>query len=161
MAAEDEATYSDQETHGDFDHPGRTNWWCSFAPNDFGEYSSVYGHLWVITPLPELTTLSKSIPVPAFLTRAERRQLQFELEALARLGTAPNYLLRETVRWARARPSDLEAAEALARAIAATRWACGDEETARYARTAFRVLHTSFGKTSWARRTKYWYDGRG
>jgi hypothetical protein len=156
---DDETTYS-ASLQPDVVQRDRTTWWCGFAAVTQTGRSGVYGYDSVVTPLPDLTALAPTVPVPEFLTAAERSNLQREMESLAALGTAPNYLLRESVRWARSARSDVNAAEALARAIQATRWACGDDETATHARTAFRVLHAQFPGTEWARRTRYWYDGR-
>jgi hypothetical protein len=94
---------------------------------------------------------------PAFLTDAEVARADHELAALSALGPAPNYLAREAVAWARARPRDPDAAEALARAVEGTRRGCRDEDTAAASRRAFQALHQLFPRTEWAQRTKYWY----
>jgi hypothetical protein len=155
--AEDDEAYVDANS-GDFADNDRPSWWCGFGKDPTTGLSTVYGSPRVVTPLPELTTLSKSLPLPEFLDAADRRALESEFANLSSLGPAPNYLLREAIRWANGRPSDPQAAEALSRAIRGTRWGCGDSETAAHARRAFRVLHTTFATSHWAKRTKYWYN---
>jgi hypothetical protein len=155
--AEDDDTYADVPSD-DFPDDDRPSWWCGFGTNPTTGLSGVYGSPSIVTPLPQLTSLSTSLPPPEFLGAADRRALESEFASLSSLGPGANYLLRETVRWASERPSDPQAAEALSRAIRGTRWGCGDAETAAHARGAFRVLHTTFARSDWAKRTKYWYD---
>jgi hypothetical protein len=35
-----------------------------------------------------------------------------------------------------------------------------DEHTRAAAEAAFRVLHSKYGSTKWAKRTPHWYDGK-
>jgi hypothetical protein len=76
---------------------------------------------------------------------------------MAALGAAPTYLAREAVKWAVGRPTDQDAAEALAHAVEGTRWGCTDDKTTAASRSAFQTLQRLFPKTEWARKTKYWY----
>ena len=148
---EDHIALRAQEPPRTFDHTFRRNWWCSFAPD---------GPERAIPPDAEILTLvygTRSVPPPAFLTAAERTTTERELTALAALGPAPNYLAAEAVKWARANPADLDAAEALAHAVEGTRWGCTDAQTTAWSRTAFQTLHKLFPKSEWARKTKYWY----
>ena len=97
------------------------------------------------------------VPAPSFLTADERAALRSEVAALAEIGPAPNYLAREAVNWAKSRPNDVEAAEALALAVEGTRWGCVDAQTSAASKRAFQTLHLLFPTSEWARRTKYWY----
>jgi hypothetical protein len=135
---------------GDPVHSFGSNWWCSFA--------SGFSQEWI--PSRTESLVSSEAGRPEFLTTAERDETLRELQRLAALGTAPNYLADEAVKWARARPKDIRAAEALARAVEGTRWGCPDESTGRFSQRAFQTLHKLFPATSWARKTKYWYNGR-
>ena len=132
-----------------FDHTFRRNHWCSFAP-DGAERRLPGSHLLTLV-YPE------GVAFPAFLSAAEIAAVERELSALAALGPAPTYLAIEAVKWARARPKDLDAAEALAQAVEAGRWGCTDETTRAASRSAFQTLHRIFPGSEWARRTKYWY----
>jgi hypothetical protein len=83
--------------------------------------------------------------------------VQRERQAMAALGTAPNYLAAEAVKWAKSRPTDLDAAEALAHAVEGTRWGCTDKGSTPASRAAFQTLHQLFPRSEWAQRTRYWY----
>jgi hypothetical protein len=137
-----------------FEHTFRGNWWCSFDPaSPDGQAIKQY--------LPNAGLLALvyggEMPAPVFLSAGERAAVDRERAALAALGTAPTYLAREAVTWAVARPSDQDAAEALAHAVEGTRWGCVDKTTSPASRAAFQTLHRLFPRSDWARRTKYWY----
>jgi hypothetical protein len=83
--------------------------------------------------------------------------VQRDREALAALGPSATYLATEAVTWAKSRPQDPDAAEALAHAVEGTRWACGNEKSSAASQAAFQTLHRLFPKSEWARKTKYWY----
>jgi hypothetical protein len=153
-AAAGAATYTNRE----IEHVG-INWWCGATVNQDTGVSGMYRTAWV-SAVPEIVSLKTAPDTPAFLTDAERTAAQAELEAMAALGTAPNYLADEAVAWARAAPQDVRAAEALARAVEGTRWGCTDDKTGAASRRAFQTLHRLFPKSTWAARTKYWYGGR-
>jgi hypothetical protein len=147
---EDDQDYGEKGLAREFEHTFRRNWWCAIPKGESGVPSSESALL------PALYR-SGDVPAPSFLSADERAAAAREREALAALGPAPNYLAAEAVKWARGRPSDLDAAEALAHAVEGTRWGCGDARTTAASRTAFQTLHQLFPKTEWAQKTKYWY----
>ena len=114
----------------------RDNWWCASGDE----------------PAPDPG------PLP-FLSAADRTAAASERARLRKLGTAPNHLAREAVRLATARPDDPKAPEALALAVRATRYGCGDSDTGAASRRAFELLHQRYPKTEWAKRTPYWFHG--
>ena len=149
QGVDDDMTLKMREPAKTFEHTFRANWWCTFDPatkpyisND-ALLSLVYDH--------------GNMPAPLFLSAGERAAMDSERAALAALGTAPTYLAREAVKWAVARPSDQDAAEALAHAVEGTRWGCADKTTSTASRAAFQTLHKLFPKSEWAAQTKYWY----
>jgi len=146
---EDDESLRRREAARTFDHTFRRNWWCSFAP----------GEAELTVPDSEVLRLvyRDEVPAPSFLTADERAALRSEVAALAEIGPAPNYLAREAVNWAKSRPNDVEAAEALALAVEGTRWGCVDAQTSAASKRAFQTLHLLFPTSEWARRTKYWY----
>ena len=89
-----------------------------------------------------------------FLRPEETAAVETELRQLVAIGNARDYLARETIKWAKARPTDVDAAEALARVVTGGRWICSDRALSRQ---SFQLLHKLFPKTEWARRTRYWY----
>jgi hypothetical protein len=148
---EDDEDHSHPELAREFDHTFRRNWWCgsddergrTLADTDSQVMQFLYP--------------GNAVPYPAFLSQAEIAAVETERADIGSLGPAPNYLAGEAIKWAKARPSDVEAAEALAHAVEGTRWGCTNDETTRLSRAAFQTLHQIFPKTEWARKTKYWY----
>jgi hypothetical protein len=147
---EDDWWFMRGEAARTFEHTFRRNWWCS-ADAATGVYRTEQ------SDLVSLLHGSPHVPFPSFITAAERGTVERERTAFAAVGTAPNYLATEAVAWARERPQDPNAAEALALAVEGTRWGCNDPQTSTQSRRAFQTLHRLFPKTEWARRTKYWY----
>jgi hypothetical protein len=148
---EDDVEAAQTDLPRTFDHMFRRNWWCSVE----------HGEIDKPAPSPAIVELllysGGTIPPPAFLSSDEVTAARQELAAMDALGPAPNYLAAEAVKWAKARPADLDAAEALAHAVEGTRWGCTDNNTTASSRAAFQTLHQLFPKTEWARKTKYWY----
>jgi hypothetical protein len=137
-------------------------WWCSFERETRGQPEErKYRRFEASSALPALLFDGGMPAAPGFLTQEDRRQAEAEVERLASMGAAVTYFADEAARWAREAPHDGRAAEALARAIRGARWACGDARTGAASRRAFQTLHRLFPKSEWARRTKYWYNGRG
>jgi hypothetical protein len=134
------------------------NWWCGFGPMRHWTATGPYEE-YPLTLLPE-TVGGNAIGPPAFLTTADRSRAATEFARLAALGTAPNYLATEAVAWAQQRPRDVEIPEALARAVAATRFGCSDGGTGPLSRHAFELLHHVYPASAWTKRTPYWFAGR-
>jgi hypothetical protein len=135
------------------------NWWCSFSPFKYrsaGPYDKPREQ--PVTSLPDLPNSAR--PAPAFLSTKERVDHAAQWQRLAALGAGPTYLSREAAAWAKARPQDKHVAEALALAVRAGRFGCGDEQTTQGSRQAFSLLHKLYPTSSWAKRTPYWYEGR-
>lgn len=150
---EDDEDHSQKELSRSFDHLFRRNWWCG-AGDEHGRYAGgPDGNSQVM----QFLYPNDEVPYPAFLSKAQIAEVEAERAAVAALGTAPNYLAAQAVTWAKARPSDVDAAEALAHAVEGTRWGCTDAETTRASRAAFQALHQLFPNTEWAKKTKYWY----
>lgn len=148
---EDDEDHSHKELARDFDHMFRRNWWCG-SDDERGAVGEDAG-----SQVMEFLYPANVVPYPAFVSKAETAAVEAERDALGALGPAPNYLAAEAVKWAKARPSDPDAAEALAHAVEGTRWGCTNDETTRMSRAAFQTLHQLFPQTEWARKTKYWY----
>jgi hypothetical protein len=150
IGIEDDEDYRQSQLRREFDHTFRRNWWCSFAAAGTEQHK----------PDSELIALlypDGTVPYPSFLSAEERAQTERELSALGALGAAPGYLANEAIKWATARPADLDAAEALAHAVEGIHWGCADGNTTVASRTAFQTLHRLFPKSEWALKTKYWY----
>ncbi len=147
---EDDGDDTKGEVSRNFEHLTRRNWWCSFSKEDYDAPRADAEVVQSVYPAGKVT-------FPPFLTAAEQAAAQKEIESLSALGTAPNYLADEAVKWAKARPQDPDAAEALAHAVEGTRWGCTEMDTTDHSRDAFQTLHKLFPKSEWALKTKYWY----
>lgn len=91
-----------------------------------------------------------------------------ELETLSKVDGAPKLLSRTVLDWAsdfekrRSRATDEEEeqlAEALHRAVTATRYGCQrGQGHGSYSSKAHQALHRLFPKSEWTRKTPYWFD---
>lgn len=137
------------------------NWWANFdtyAGRAAGPYD--WSTEQPVSSLPDVVgDTTHSVP-PAFLSQEERVANASEWQRLKSLGAAPTYLAREAASWATASPKDPNVAEALARAVKATRYGCGDAQTGKASQQAFSLLHKLFPNSSWAKETPFWYEGR-
>jgi hypothetical protein len=137
----------------------RDNWWCvdvgadvsttNYAQND-EEWGSIPRNL-------NLKGNPNSPGYPAFLTAAQVQSAGSEWKELSAVGTGPNYLTREVLRWARLNPTDPRIPEALYLAVRSTRYGCDNKETRALSKKAFELLHSRYGKSEWARKTRYWF----
>lgn len=123
----------------------RDNYWCNEPPAPVG--GSMAG---------DDSTKAKSMPIPEFL-KALQTTASRQYAALQALGTGPNYLCRVAIDWAQKNPTDPRAPEALHLAVRSTRYGCTDNDTGRWSKAAFDLLHARYPNTTWARNTKYWF----
>lgn len=124
----------------------RDNWWCGAA--------------FLRQPAGETTTGGKAEEMerlPLFLTDAQRSAGTAEWSKLAAIGAAPNLLSREVIQWATRNPTDRRVPEALHLAVKSTRYGCTDQQTARWSKAAFDLLHRRYPASAWAKRTPYWF----
>jgi len=47
--------------------------------------------------------------------------------------------------------------EALHLAVRSTRYGCTDDNTTKFSKQAFQLLHKNYPKSEWAAKTKYWF----
>ena len=99
----------------------------------------------------------KDVPFPEFLGPVERAAARRRTEAAVRAPDGTDYLSSEAIAWARGRPDDIDAAEALAHAVEGGRWNCKYLRNPELSRRAFQTLHRLFPQSQWAKQTKYWY----
>jgi hypothetical protein len=151
---DDEVSYQAADPLRTFDHTFSRNWWCGIErASEDGIYASAPS-----SAVRELLYGKGEVPFPEFLTTAEREEVQRELNAMAALGPAPQYLAGEALKWVRGRPKDVDVAEALAQVVEGWRWTCpGATRDPQLARRSFETLHRLFPQSEWAKRTRYWY----
>lgn len=110
---------------------------------------------WGFSPAEKSDDAAKLPPTylsPAQRAAAEAEQKQLEETAPA----AATYLAAQMVAFAQAHPDDPRVPESLYRAVRATRFGSKDDNTGKYSRQAFDILHRRFPKSEWTAKTPYW-----
>ena len=128
----------------------RDNWWCTAA---YPRSTSLEPGTTAFEPLDAI----QKGAVPTFITPREASAGKAEWARLSAMGPAPNLLCREVIEWANKRPSDPRVPEALHLAVKTSRYGCTNQETARWSKAAFDVLHKRYPGSIWAKKTPYWF----
>jgi hypothetical protein len=131
----------------------RDNWWCAPEPAALGTARD--GDR-LSAPL-EILYRTAQDQAFEFLSASQVQAAQHELQRLASLGPAPNYLVQQVIAWAQRAGNDPRVPEALHLAVRATRFGCTDADTGTFSKAAFDLLHQRYPKSPWAQKTKYWY----
>src|SRR5581483_8624537 len=71
--------------------------------------------------------------------------------------TAPNYLGRSVIAWAKEHPSDARSPEALHLTVRATRYGCTNDESRDYSYGAFQLLDKKYPENEWTKKTPFWF----
>ncbi len=127
----------------------RDNYWCAEPPTP---QNSPMGDD------EEAKKKAPPIPVPEFL-KGSKTLAASQSAAVQALGTGPNYLCKTAIAWAEKNPADPRAPEALHLAVRSTRYGCTDDQTGRWSKAAYDLLHRRYPNTTWAKNTKYWFKG--
>jgi hypothetical protein len=131
----------------------RDNWWCALDAAGPGASQEADR---LSTPLEVLYRTGQDQAFE-FLSAGQVNAAQQELQRLASLGPAPNYLSQQMTAWGQKTTSDPRVPEALHLAVRATRYGCTDADTGKFSKAAFDLLHERYPKSPWAQKTKYWY----
>lgn len=120
------------------------DWWCSsyLEADDPGTQ-----------PSEELDLGFKRLPIPKFLTAAQRQAAIAERKKLIALGDAPDMLGKRVVDWAKRFPTDKRVPEALYivhQANGWTKYGCGSNEDLQNQITA--IMKKSFPSSEWTRK---------
>ena len=94
---------------------------------------------------------------PAFLTAAQKAEGEKQGKTIGSLPVRTAYLAPVLIEWAKTKPDDAEAPKALHFFVAATRPVCQHEGSGGRSKEAFKLLHTQWPKTEWAKKTPYFY----
>jgi hypothetical protein len=135
----------------------RDNWWCDTTPgvdNSASEEESTGD----ASTAPSSGAAKVETIQLDFLSTAQAAEGKKERAQLLSLGTAPNYLSREAIAWAKSTPDNPRVPEALHIAVMATRYGCSDKDTGALSKAAWQLLHTRYKNTAWAKKTPYWFD---
>ena len=131
----------------------RDNWWCLDSGTSLEQMNFEHQND------RESSRKRKAPPGPAFLSEEDARNAHSQWQQLVKGGTGPDYLARETLKWASEEPSDSRIAEALHLAVRSTRYGCDDRETSKLSHKAFKLLHSRYSASKWAKETPYWFGG--
>jgi hypothetical protein len=134
----------------------RDNWWCSPAVIlGLGTVtsSSMFELSW--KDASTKTTLPRNFP--SFMSEPQKTTARKEISMLLQLQSAPNYLGKQVIDWAKTNPADPRAPEALHLVVRSTRYGCGDERTSTISKDAFQLLHKRYPKSEWTKKTPYWF----
>jgi hypothetical protein len=152
---DDNVSYELREPAARFDHMFRRNWWCG-VDGDAGADVRFAGAS-SASATTALVYEGKDVPFPEFIGPADRITTTKELKLLSALPDGTDYLSSEAIAWARERPNDIDAAEALAHVVEGGRWTCKRSRNLALSRRAFQTLHRLFPQSKWAKQTPYWY----
>jgi hypothetical protein len=132
----------------------RDNWWC---PVDIAvELDARTNIPWRSGPPrdnPDASAWST-----ALLTEEDRKTATDELARLAATASGPDYLIAETMRYARAHPADSRIPEALHYALRSQRYGCVRTQTASAAKAAWKYLWWKYPKSTWTQKTNYNFE---
>jgi hypothetical protein len=134
----------------------RDNWWCEITQTSGKQDEVSDGSEESAQEEPK--PAQPVVPIKlGFLSDAQETTAKREYTQLLSLGTAPNYLSRETIEWANRAPKDPRVPEALHLAVTSTRYGCTDKESAKWSKAAFDVLRKRYPQSIWAKKTPYWF----
>lgn len=164
--SEDNLDAIDTYNHND------NNWWCRFDEEIFSE--RVFKAMKIFpnhsSVLSGLETDNEFEPyLQKQLTLLEEHPYQdlvddHEVEALEGIPSGPEYLSTYINQWEHEAPTAVtddersRRAANLHRAVRTTRYGCNrDGSHALYSQESFKLLHTSYDNTPWAKATPYWF----
>lgn len=125
----------------------RDNWWCADFSQSPGGYEAE-----------GIPFRYSSLRKPDFVAPEMEKRAGEETAALEGLGAGAVALCRRVLDWAQKRPDDPLVPEALHRAVLATKLgACKDDEFTTYSKRVFNLLHKSYPKSEWTKKTPYYY----
>jgi len=131
-------------------NPMRDNWWCEVGPQMGLDLPVPWG------VRPQQPPNAPAPPAP-FLSAGQQAAARAELTRLEGAGVATDFLSRQTLDWAKQQPQDPRIPEALSLVVILPHAGCTINQTGKFSHAAFDLLHSRYGSTSWAKRTRYWY----
>lgn len=127
----------------------RGNWWCAEDESVAGKYSH-YGKYGFTYPA----------VYPNFLTVAQTTAAEREHRQMLAFGNSATLLARRAVEFAAKNPRHPNTPEILHLAVRSTRYGCTDNNTEKFSKQAFDILHKSYKNSPWAKQTPYWFGDK-
>lgn len=94
---------------------------------------------------------------PSFLTAAQKTETVAEQKKIAAAGESATFLAQRAVEFANKNMSNPNTPEILHLAVRSTRYGCRDEQTLKYSKAAFDILHKRFPRNEWTKKTPYYF----
>jgi hypothetical protein len=134
----------------------RDNWWCPPAVV-FGLGSVTSSSMFELSWKEVSTKAILPHNFPSFMSEPQKGSARKEILTLMQFESAPNYLGKQVIDWAKKNPEDPRVPEALHWVVRSTRYGCGDERTSTVSKEAFQLLHKNYPKNEWTKKTPYWF----
>jgi hypothetical protein len=135
----------------------RDNWWCPVDMPAELNARTVMGAEYLYGRLRREDADSPAWSAE-FLTADDRREAMTEMKRLATTFSGPDYLIAQTMKYAKAHPKNPRVPEALHYALRSQRYGCVRAETAKAAEAAWRYLWRRYPKDPWTRKTNYPFE---
>lgn len=114
---------------------------------------SIRGNWWCVENHAE----KSGIAFPSFLTAAQVADAKKEKDQMIAGGESATLLTKRALEFASKNPRHSVAPEILHLAVRSTRYGCKDENTGRFSKQAFDLLHTRYKTSTWTKQTPYWF----
>lgn len=114
-------------------------------------------HNWWCFPRRDATNNDSLRFAPRTLSAQEREDAHAEKQKQEALDNGTNYLARIVLARAQTHPKDPRLPQDLHYLIRSTKGGCTDQESSALSKTMFRLLHTRYKASEWAKRTPYHY----
>ncbi|MEZ5426446.1 MAG: hypothetical protein R2747_09285 [Pyrinomonadaceae bacterium] len=123
----------------------RGNWWCAEdeSTKDYSSYDSYYFEYPAV--------------YPDFLTAEQKAAGEREHRQMVSMGDSATALTHRAVDFAVKNPRHPQTPEILHLAVRSTRYGCKDENTGKFSKQAFDILHRRYPNSSWTKETPYWF----
>jgi hypothetical protein len=131
----------------------RDNWWCQLTYYPLAAESDTEKEE---RNLPPSFTASNTQRL-LFLSPSDQATAEREWKTLLAVDAAPNYIVQQVLQWASRTPNDPRVPEALHLAVKTTRYGCTNQESGRWSKAAFDLLHRKYPNTTWAKKTPHWF----
>lgn len=132
--------------------------WGQLQEDAFGDSS---GWWWGASPVPRASSNEDGNTIenidPLFLTPAEKATAAQQIAKLDKIETAPNYLGKIVLAYAKTHPDDPRLPQALHFVVSATHYGSTDDASKGISKQAFQLLHTKYKTSPWTKKTPYFY----
>lgn len=121
--------------------------------SDTTSIDSIRGNWWCLQNYPNVNS-------PAFINPTQQASAAEEQSKLASLGESSTFLARRAVEFANKNMTNPNTPEILHLAVRATRYGCRDNNTLKFSKAAFDILHKRFPRSEWTKKTPYYFGER-